>query len=135
MVRGCCVELSFALVKVDMVINCNTQRRGVKEELRVVTDSSEVGRRMLGFAWDNVQQEISTEKMNKVIDELKHAPITMEAVARVKATLASELADYDGVATKRIAVVHHRGVAVPARRAHAGLGPGPAGRGRGQGST
>jgi hypothetical protein len=68
---------------------------------------------MLGFAWEKVQQEISTEKMNKVIDELKHAPITTEAAARVKATLASELADYDGVATKRIAVVHYRGVAVP----------------------
>ena len=112
MVRGCCVELSLSLVKVDKIINCNTQWRGVKEELRVVTDSSEVGRRMLGFAWEKVQHEISTEKMNKVIEELKHAPIIAEAMAKVKATLASELVDYDGVATKRISVVHYRGVAV-----------------------
>ena len=79
----------------------------------MVTDSSEVGRRMLGFAWEKVQQEISTEKVSQVIEELKHAPIITEAMAKVQATLASELADYDGVATKRIAVVHYRGVATP----------------------
>ena len=52
----------LSLDKVDKIINCNTQWRGVKEALRVVTDSSEVGRRMLGFAWEKVQQELSRRR-------------------------------------------------------------------------
>jgi alkylation response protein AidB-like acyl-CoA dehydrogenase len=67
---------------------------------------------MLGFVWGKVPQEISTEKMNNVIGELKHAPIAPETVARAKATLASELADYDATVGKRVAVIQHRGVAV-----------------------
>ena len=84
----------------------------MKEELRNVTDSSDLGRRMLGFAWEKVQTEISTEKMQRVMDELTMAPITVQSVSVAKATLHTELQDLDAVVGKRIAVICYIGVPI-----------------------
>ena len=84
----------------------------MKEELRKVTDSSDLGRRMLGFAWEKVQTEISTEKMQRVMDELTMAPITVQSVSVAKATLHTELQDIDAAVGKRNAVICYRGVPI-----------------------
>ena len=84
----------------------------MKEELRNVTDSSDLGRRMLGFAWEKVHTEISTEKMQRVMDELTMAPITVQSVSVAKATLHTELQDIDAAVGKRNAVICYRGVPI-----------------------
>ena len=81
----------------------------MKEQLRKVTDSSDLGRRMLGFAWGQVHTEISTEKMQRVIDDLTMSPITVRSVSAAKATLQTELQDIDAAVGKRNAVICYRG--------------------------
>ena len=73
------------------IVGCRTEWRDVKEELKAATDSSELGRRMLGFAWEKVQIEDATDKIQQIIVDLVKMPLSVESMAVAKNALQKGL--------------------------------------------
>ena len=94
------------------IVGCRTEWRDVKEELKAATDSSELGRRMLGFAWEKVQIEDATDKIQQIIVDLVKMPLSVESMAVAKNALQKGLQDVDAGLGRRTANITYRGVAI-----------------------